>query len=216
MTVGGQSIFVQTGFRGRSSIPAEAAVIEREHVVAGCVERFQVPAYTTVNGATAGRAEQDPVRRRPLVSQGKDIQADAVRRPELDKILIRGWQPASRAARLKYQGCDSFVQRHATEPDHIMTAISARTRLGRSARRRGGCASKMKGRVLKASTQSALSCSVVTSVGSSSSKLRLVSRACRARRMLSAPAVAPKMSASTSAACGLASEMRRTMLPGRM
>jgi len=44
---------------------------------------------------------------------------------------------------------DSFVQRHATEPDHTLTAITAST-VGQNARglTRGGCASKMKGLVV--------------------------------------------------------------------
>jgi hypothetical protein len=44
---------------------------------------------------------------------------------------------------------DSFVQRHATEPDHTPAAMTAST-MGQNARglTRGGCASKMKGRVV--------------------------------------------------------------------
>ncbi len=44
---------------------------------------------------------------------------------------------------------DSFVQRHATEPDHTLAAMTAST-VGQNARglTRGGCASKMTGRVV--------------------------------------------------------------------
>ena len=46
---------------------------------------------------------------------------------------------------------DSFIQRHPTEPDHKLTDSTAST-VGQNARGRirGGCASKMKGRVVKA------------------------------------------------------------------
>ena len=91
MTVRGQRVFVHTGFRRHSRIPAEAAVIEREDVIARRVQRLQVIAYATVDRTAAGRAEQDPVRRHPLVCEGKGVQADPVRRPELDDTLTRDW-----------------------------------------------------------------------------------------------------------------------------
>ena len=162
MTVRGQRILVDTFFRGRSSIPAEAPVIERQDVETGGVQRLEVTAGVTVDGATGGQTEQDPVsavgsRRsagRRACSRSCVKESASRRMPSLVVSWMRPFSAAGSRDRERPAWNirrDSLVQRHATEPDHIITAIKGRRRLGRSAgcRGRGGCASKMKGRVVK-------------------------------------------------------------------
>ena len=119
MTVRGQRILVDTGFRRRPGIPAEASVIERQNVEAGCVQRLQVTADVTVDGATGGRTEQDPVGRARSC-----VRESASRR--MPSLVVSWMRPFSAAGSRDRERPawkirrDSFVHRHATELDHII------------------------------------------------------------------------------------------------
>ena len=68
------------GFRWMPPVPAEAAVIESEHVVASGVQRLQLPAHTAMDRAATRGTEEDPVGRRALGGERQRVERHAITR----------------------------------------------------------------------------------------------------------------------------------------